>query len=303
MTDAPAKSTNDSQANFKADGWYREESSCWPGQAMSLKVKSVKADRQTDFQHFTVFENDGPWGNVMTLDGAIQLTDKDEFVYHEMMAHVPLCCHPNPKHVLIIGGGDGGVMREVLKHPSVERCDLVDIDAVVIEESKKHFPQIACSFADKKANAIVGDGAAFVKDKTEEYDCIIVDSSDPDGPASVLFGEEFYLNVKRALRPGGIVCSQGESVWLHLELIQRLATFFRTTIGFHQTNYGMIYIPTYPCGSIGCLVGSKSADVPITKPCRELPDEVKASLKYYSKAMHEGAFALPTFAAQLNKQQ
>lgn len=273
----------------------------WPGQAQSLKVKEVLVNDRSEFQDVSVFQNDGPWGKVLTLDGAIQVTEKDEFVYHEMMSHVPLCCHPEPKHVLIVGGGDGGVMREVFKHPSVEKCDLVDIDGRVIEESKIHFPEIACSFADARANTVVGDGAAWVKDKTECYDVIIVDSSDPEGPASVLFGEEFYKNVLRALRPGGIVCSQGESIWLHLGLIERLSSFLKGTIGFAQTKYGMIYIPTYPCGSIGCLVSAKTAGSDVTKPMRELPKEVADKLKYYSSGVHQAAFVLPRFAAHLNE--
>lgn len=282
------------------DGWFREESPMWPGQALSLKVKKVMVDGESEFQHVSVFENDGPWGNILTLDGCVQCTDKDEFVYQEMMAHVPLCCHPNPQNVLIIGGGDGGVMREVLKHESVEKCTLVDIDGRVIEESKKYFPQMASSFFHPKAETIVGDGAGFVKGKTEVWDVIIVDSSDPEGPASVLFGEEFYTNVKRALKPGGIICAQGECVWLHLKLIEDLAKFFREKIGFAQTQYGMIYIPTYPCGSIGCLVAAKDPGTDVTQPVRQLTSSVIASCKYYDEHMHRAAFVLPRFARHLN---
>lgn len=283
------------------DGWFLEESTMWPGQAMAYKVKQVEHLEKTKFQDLAVFENDGPWGTVLTLDGAVQVTDKDEFVYHEMMAHVPLSVHPNPKTVLIIGGGDGGVMREVLKHPSVERCDLVDIDGSVIEQSKKYFPQIAVSFQNPKANVTVGDGLAFVATKTEEYDVIIVDSSDPEGPASVLFGAEFYNNVKKALKPQGIVCSQGESVWLHKPIIERMTTFLKKDIQFDAVKYGMIYIPSYPCGSIGCLVASKGF-TQITAPLNpvEAQDFAK-DLKYYDSAMHTASFALPRFAADLNQ--
>jgi spermidine synthase len=288
---------------IQADGWFREESSMWPGQALSLKVDKVLFDGQSDYQRLTIFKSseEGKWGNVMVLDGAVQLTDRDEFVYHEMMAHVPLCAHPNPKTVLIIGGGDGGVMREVLKHEEVERCDLVDIDGLVIEQSKVHFPNVAESFFHPKANTTVGDGAAFVKGKESEYDVIIVDSSDPEGPASVLFGEEFYSNVKRCLKPGGIVCSQGESAWLHLHLIEKMTTFLRNDINFASVRYGMIYIPTYPCGSIGCLMAAKDADTDVTKPIRELPQAVQDKLKYYTPELHRGAFALPAFAKKLNQ--
>lgn len=282
------------------NGWFLEASTMWPGQAMAYKVKNVEYCVKTEFQDLGVFENDGPWGTVMTLDGAVQVTDKDEFVYHEMMAHVPLSVHPNPKTVLIIGGGDGGVMREVLKHPNVERCDLVDIDGAVIEQSKKYFPQIAVSFQNPKANATVGDGLAFVATKTEEYDVIIVDSSDPEGPASVLFGAEFYNNVKRALKPQGIVCSQGECIWLHKPIIERMTNFLKKDIQFDSVKYGMIYIPSYPCGSIGCLIAAKGFDQ-ITTPLNPVEKQDFAKdLKYYDSSVHTAAFALPRFAAELN---
>lgn len=288
---------------MQPDGWFREESTMWPGQALSLKVDKVLFDGQSDYQRLTIFKSssEGPWGNVMVLDGAVQLTDRDEFVYHEMMAHVPLCAHKAPRTVLIIGGGDGGVMREVLKHEEVERCDLVDIDGLVIEQSKAHFPQVAGSFAHPKANAIVGDGAAFVQGKENMYDVIIVDSSDPEGPASVLFGEEFYSNVKKCLKPGGIVCSQGESAWLHLPLIETMTTFLRNDIQFASVRYGMIYIPTYPCGSIGCLMAAKDDETDLTKPSRALASDVQDALKYYTPQMHSAAFALPAFAKKLNQ--
>lgn len=286
---------------LQQDGWFREESPMWPGQAMSLQAGAVLYDAPTEFQRLSVFENaNGPWGRVLVLDGAIQLTDKDEFVYHEMMAHVPLALHPDPRRVLIIGGGDGGVMREVLKHPSVESCDLVDIDGAVIEQSKVFFPQVAVSFSNPKANAIVGDGAAFVKDKENVYDVIIIDSSDPEGPASVLFGAEFYGNVKRALRPGGIVCSQGESAWIHKPIIEKMIKFLRNDVGFATVQYGMIYIPTYPCGSIGCLISSKEA-IDVAVPKRPVESaEFAAGLKYYDSRVHAAAFVLPRFAADLN---
>jgi spermidine synthase len=298
-------SVSTQKAKFGADGWFHEESVCWPGQAMSLKVKSVLLDKQTQFQHLTVFENDGPWGRVMTLDGAIQLTDKDEFVYHECMAHVPLCAHPKPRHVLIIGGGDGGVLREVLRHECVERCDLVDIDGDVIEASKAFFPAIAAGFASPRAKATVGDGAAFVASApAESYDVVIVDSSDPEGPASALFGSAFYRDVFRILRPGGVVCSQGESMWLHADLIQRmLAMLVSADVGFADARYGLVYIPTYPCGSIGSLLGAKAfaegggAALDVRRPVRCFEPRVQSELKYYTPELHAASFALPQFAA------
>lgn len=282
----------------------------WPGQAQGLKVEKVLYDQPGEFQHLTVFESDpkGPWGTVMTLDGAIQFTDYDEFVYHEMLANLSLTTHAKPERVLIIGGGDGGVIREVLRHKDadkgiVQSVELVDIDGAVIEQSKIHFPQISCGFADPCVKAIVGDGAAFVKAaKDNSYDVIIIDTTDPEGPASELFGAEFYANIMRILRPGGIVCNQGESVWLHRPLIERMMSFLKKEVGFASVKYAMIYIPTYPCGSIGTLVCAKSAETNVTVPQRPVESLGFAKdLKYYSSDMHKAAFVLPRFAAYLNE--
>jgi len=282
----------------------------WPGQAQGLKVEKVLYDAATEFQHLTVFESDpaGPWGTVMTLDGAIQFTDYDEFVYHEMLANLSLTCHKKPERVLVIGGGDGGVVREVLRHQCakegiVSAVELVDIDGAVIEQSKLHFPQIACGFSNPSVTTKVGDGCAFVRDAADStYDVIIIDTTDPEGPASELFGAEFYRNILRILRPGGIVCNQGESVWLHRPLIEKMMSFLKTEIGFAMVKYAMIYIPTYPCGSIGTLICSKSAGVDVTQPIRPVEElGFAAELKYYSTDMHKAAFVLPRFAAYLNE--
>eukprot|EP00796_Vickermania_ingenoplastis_P009088 gene9088-6381_t len=290
------------------DGWFREESSMWPGQAQGLKVDKVLFDEKTKFQHLTVFESDpkGPWGTVMTLDGAIQFTDYDEFVYHEMLANLSLCCHKKPEKVLILGGGDGGVVREVLRHRTsdelVKCVELCDIDGEVITQSKIHFPQIACGYNDPSVKVTVGDAVAYVKEaKDNEYDVIIIDTTDPEGPASELFGADFYKNVLRILRPGGIVCNQGESVWLHRPLIENMMKFLKE-VGFATVKYAMIYIPTYPCGSIGTLVCAKDASTNLLEPVRPVETmEFSKGLKYYSTAMHKAAFVLPRFAAYLNE--
>lgn len=291
------------------DGWFREESSMWPGQGQGLKVDKVLFDGKTEFQHLTVFESDpkGPWGTVMTLDGAIQFTDYDEFCYHEMLANLSLCCHKKPEKVLILGGGDGGVLREVLRHKTadgiIQSVELCDIDGEVVNQSKIHFPQIACGLSHPCVKVTVGDGVAYVKNaKDNEYDIIIIDTTDPEGPASELFGAEFYKNVMRILRPGGIVCNQGESVWLHRPLIEKMMKFMKESVGFATVKYAMIYIPTYPCGSIGTLVCAKDASTNVLEPIR--PVEVLGfadQLKYYSTEMHRAAFVLPRFAGYLNE--
>jgi spermidine synthase len=289
-----------------ADGWYRETSTMWPGQAMAYKVEAVLHREQTQFQDLAILKTDA-WGSMMTLDGAVQLTDRDEFVYHEMMAHLAMRAHGNPRHVLIIGGGDGGVLREVLKYTSVELCTLVDIDGAVIEAAKKYFPNVSCGFADARARTIVGDGAAFVANSpADAYDVIICDSSDPEGPASALFGKEFYAGVLRALRRDGVVCSQGESIWLHEKLIASMASMMRgSEVGFAVVQYAMIYIPSYPCGSIGALMGRKESTrsmsaAPGAPLSVCLRDGEAERLRYYSPEMHEAAFTLPAFAAYIN---
>lgn len=292
-----------------SDGWFREESSMWPGQGQGLKVEKVLFDEKTEFQHLSVFESDskGPWGTVMTLDGAIQFTDYDEFVYHEMLANISLCCHKKPEKILILGGGDGGVLREVLRHKTaegnVQSVDLCDIDGEVVKQSKIFFPQIACGLSNSCVKVTIGDAVDYTqKANDNEYDIIIIDTTDPEGPASQLFGADFYKNILRILRPDGIVCNQGESIWLHRPLIEKMMKFMKEDVGFSTVKYAMIYTPAYPCGSIGTLVCTKDASINVLEPvrCVETLGFAK-DLKYYSTEMHKSAFVLPRFAAHLNE--
>jgi spermidine synthase len=265
----------------------------WPGQAQSLAVDEVVWDKKSEFQDVLVMKTKA-WGTVFCLDGAIQVTDLDECSYHENMAHIPCCAHrTGPKDVLIIGGGDGGVMREVLRHPTVQSVTLVDIDGMVPEIAKKFYPKLACSFDDPRAKPIVGDGFAFMEGKVEEFDVVIVDSSDPEGPASTLFGKEFYERCRKALRPGGILVTQGENIWLHLKLIKDMYEFIKT-VGFKSVEYTVIQMPSYPNGSIGFFVCTD--DGPCNAPRRSLPAEEAEKLRYYDEQMHHAAFALPLFA-------
>mmetsp|Transcript_6151 Transcript_6151/g.22621 ORF Transcript_6151/g.22621 Transcript_6151/m.22621 type:complete len:244 (-) Transcript_6151:2329-3060(-) len=197
-------------------GWFAELSELWPGQAMNLKVKEVLHSERTKFQDLIVFESDA-FGRVLVLDGVIQLTERDECAYQEMIAHLPLCALKSaPKKVLVVGGGDGGVLRELSRYDSLEHIDICEIDEGVINAAKKYFPKVACGFEDPRVHVHIADGVAFVKQQTAEYDAIIVDSSDPIGPAQALFERPFYTYMHNALKPGGVVCTQGESVWLHM---------------------------------------------------------------------------------------
>ena len=190
------------------DGWFREISHMWPGQAMTLKVNQVLHHEKSKYQDVLIFES-SDYGMVLVLDNVIQCTERDEFSYQEMITHLGMFAHPNPKKVLVIGGGDGGVLREVVKHECVEEATLVDIDEAVIRLSKKYLPGMSVGFQHPKVKVHVGDGFEWLKDKQGEYDVIITDSSDPDGPAEALFEAAYFELLNNALREGGVITTQG----------------------------------------------------------------------------------------------
>jgi spermidine synthase len=239
------------------------------------------------------------FGNVLVLDGVIQLTDRDEAAYQEMIAHLPLYSHANPEHVLIIGGGDGGVIREVVKHSSVKSITICEIDQVVIDAGKKYFPSVASAWADPRVTLHCGDGAVFLAkpENLGKYDVIITDSSDPVGPAASLFESPFYQAMNNALKDGGKVCTQAESMWLHLDLISKLVKDSSHT--FANVEYATTQIPTYPAGQIGLLLCSKQTTgkkaPTCVKPARKVTSKDADNFKYYTSALHEAAFVLPRF--------
>lgn len=276
-------------------GWFSELSELWPGQCMSLQIEEVLYHEKSDCQDVMVLKSK-TYGKVLVLDGVIQCTERDEFSYQEMIAHLPLNCHPCPKKVLVIGGGDGGVLREIVKHPLVETVDLCEIDKKVVEVSKKYLPQLACGFSSPKCNIHFADGFKFMADHRNEYDVIITDSSDPIGPASSLFEQSYYELMKKALRPNGIICNQGECVWLHLDLIKSMKNFCQKL--YPVVEYCYTTIPTYPSGQIGFLICSTNPDSNLKEPVREFSREEikKLGLRYYNSDIHRAAFVLPEFA-------
>ncbi|KAH9850886.1 saccharopine dehydrogenase [Lenzites betulinus] len=275
------------------DGWFREISSQWPGQAMTLKVNRILHVEKSLYQDVLVFESD-TYGNVLVLDGVIQCTERDEFSYQEMIAHLPLASHPNPKKVLVIGGGDGGVVREVLKHDTVEEVVLCDIDEAVIRVSKQFLPHMSSLLNDPRVTVYVGDGFKFLADNTSTYDVIVTDSSDPVGPAASLFQKPYFELLRDALTPGGHISTQGECLWIHLDLIQDLLKTTREL--FPVAEYAYTTIPTYPSGQIGFMVCSKEAGRDLSKPLRAVPNT-----RYYNADVHKAAFVLPEFGRSLLK--
>lgn len=237
------------------------------------------------------------YGKVLVLDGVIQVTERDQFAYAEMITHLPLFAHKNPEHVLLIGGGDGAVLCEIVKHKSVKSVTICEIDEMVIDMSKRFYPQYADIWKHPKLKVHVGDGAAFLDSHKKNFDVVIVDSSDPVGPAEVLFQKKFFKSCKRALRSGGILCTQGECMWLHVNIISAVLKVNRELFPTVEYAYGTI--PTYPSGQIGYVLCCKDADNKVNKPKRSvkkaLGKKKAASLQYYTTDIHGAAFVLPSF--------
>lgn len=258
---------------------------------MTLKVQKILHVERSLYQDVLVFESE-TYGNVLVLDGAIQCTERDEFSYQEMIAHIPLASHPNPERVLVIGGGDGGVVREVLKHDGVKQVVLCDIDEAVIRVSRQFLPHMSSLLDDPRVTVHIGDGFKFLAENTSTYDVIITDSSDPVGPAQSLFQKPYFELLHAALTPGGHISTQGECLWLHLPLIKELIE----TTGkiFAVAEYAFTTIPTYPSGQIGFLVCSKQAGRNLKEPLRKV-----SQTRYYNDQVHRAAFVLPEFARAL----
>ncbi|WMV28697.1 hypothetical protein MTR67_022082 [Solanum verrucosum] len=284
-------------------GWFSEISPLWPGEAHSLKVEKILFQGKSDYQNVLVFQS-STYGKVLVLDGVIQLTERDECAYQEMITHLPLCSIPNPKTVLVIGGGDGGVLREVSRHSSVEQIDICEIDKMVVEVAKQFFPDVAVGYEDPRVNLHIGDGVAFLKNvPAGTYDAVIVDSSDPIGPAQELFEMPFFESIAKALRPGGVVATQAESIWLHMHIIEEIVANCRQ-IFKGSVNYAWTTVPTYPSGMIGfMLCSTEGPAVDFKNPINPIDDESPVKtiepLKFYNSEIHQASFCLPSFAKRV----
>lgn len=288
-------------ANTIMNGWFSEVNDQWPGLACSLEIDTMLLDEKSEYQHVQVFKSK-TWGNVLVLDGVIQLTERDEASYQEMIAHLPLYSHPNPESVLVIGGGDGGVIREICKHSAVKSVVICEIDQVVIDAGKKFFPSVASAWDDPRVTLYTGDGAVFMQKPENEgkFDVIITDSSDPVGPAQSLFESPFYQAMNKALKPGGKICTQAESMWLNLDLIYKLVKDAMDI--YANAEYATTQTPTYPGGQIGFLLcskaGGKKGKTTCVEPVRVPKPEEEELYKYYTPELHRAAFLLPAFCAR-----
>ncbi len=270
--------------------WFTEEQTS--NLRFSCKIYKTLHREKSQYQDISVIETH-QFGKMLVIDGTVQTTEGDEFVYHEMLVHVPMFTHDNPEKVLVIGGGDGGSIKEILKHPNVKKIVLVEIDERVVQVSKKYLPEISYGINDPKVDVVFADGIQYVKENKNEFDVILIDSTDPVGPAVGLFSKEFYSAVFACLKQDGIMCAQTESPFLNSSLIGKIYKDIHSI--FPITKLFLASIPTYPSGLWSFTIGSKKYN-PL-----EITWENKHDIKtkYYSKALHQAAFVLPAFVEKL----
>lgn len=274
----------------------------YDGYGQRFRMDKLLHEVRTEHQHLVIFENPR-MGRVMALDGVIQTTEADEFIYHEMLTHVPILAHGLARRVLIIGGGDGGMLREVCKHHGVEHITMVEIDATVVEMCKEYLPNHSKgSFDDPRLNLVIDDGMRFVATCADKFDVIISDSTDPIGPGEVLFSENFYQACRRCLNDGGILVTQNGTPFMQLSEVQTTAGRMHGL--FSDWHFYMAAVPTYIGGSMTFAWGSTNSDY------RKLPlDTLRQRFagsgivtRYYNPEIHIGAFALPQYVLQaINK--
>lgn len=274
--------------------WYTEKHSENVG--ITMKVSKTLFSGESEFQKLEIVET-LDYGKMMLLDGLVMVTERDEFVYHDMIVHPALFTHPAPKKVLVIGGGDGGSIREIMKHPGVEQAILCEIDGLVIEKSIEFLPSMACEIDgnNPRVKLHVDDGLAYIRDHQDEFDVILVDSTDPIGPAVGLFEEDFYRLVFGALKKDGIMVAQSESPFYHAEIQKSMYRNLRAV--FPIVEMYQAFIPTYPSGFWSFAFASKQYH-PVKDYDRERVVSRDFYTRYYNEDLHLGAFMLPTFARE-----
>ena len=278
---------------FVNKDWFTEVAS-EAGSAFSLGIRRKVHEERTEFQKIEVWETTH-WGNLMAIDGFVMLSTRDNFLYHEMMAHVPMFTHLDPRHVLIIGGGDCGTLREVLRHETVEKAWQVDIDEGVTRASERFFPELCESNGDPRAELHFADGIQWVRDgEAESVDLVIVDSTDPIGPAKGLFTEAFYKDCLKMLRPGGLIVQQSESPLLHLRILKEMHKAMRDA-GYADARSYQFPQPVYPSGWWSATMARKGRAIDSFRESGALAAPEKFGTKYYTADVHKAAFARPAF--------
>ncbi|TGE35012.1 polyamine aminopropyltransferase [Desulfosporosinus fructosivorans] len=275
--------------------WYTEQHTA--NVRFSIKVDKPLYTGQSEFQRIDVF-NSHEFGNFFTLDGLMMVTEKDEFIYHDMIVHVPMATNPKIKNVLVIGAGDGGTVRELTRYSTLEHIDMVEIDKMVVDVCREYLPQTACKLDDPRVKIYFEDGLKFVRSKENVYDLIIVDSTDPFGPGEGLFTREFYGNCFKALKEDGILVNQHESPYYgeYAKSMQRAHKRIREF--FPVCRVYQAHIPTYPSGHWLFGFASKKFD-PLTDIDEQAWNSLGLKTKYYNTEIHKGCFALPSYVKDL----
>ena len=292
--------TNQTSEFQKNEQWYSE--TLYDEWQQRVRIDRVIMEEHSSVQDLVVFEN-ARFGTVLALDGIVQTTQADEFVYHEMLAHVPLIAHGKPEQVLIIGGGDGGMLREVSRHKNIQRIVMVEIDGSVVEFSKKYLPTLSNgAFDDSRFQLIIADGAKFVKETQDRFDVIICDSTDPIGPAEVLFTKEFYGDCKNILKKGGIFVNQNGVPFLQSSEVQN--TYERRKPFFTDTSFYVAAVPTYVGGlmAFGWATDEMSYRDLSLEELQHRIQKIEGKLHYYNAEIHKASFALPNYVKDKFKQ-
>lgn len=280
----------------KANVWFTDHHT--ENLTLSFRVKGFLWSEKNKYQRIDVLET-YEYGRILVLDGLIQLTERDEFIYHEMLVHPAMMTHPKPESVLIVGGGDGGAAREVLRHPTVRRVVQAELDERVVEVSKRFFPQLAASYSDPRHELVIADGYEFMGQTEERFDVVIVDSTDPVGEARKLFTRDFYSRVKGVLAQGGIAVSQAETPFLYPQITKGLYDVFKSV--FRHVKLYLAFTPTYQSGMWGFVMGSDSpleVDRGLLER-RYAERGLGGSLKFYNPGVHLGLAELPNFLRDL----
>ena len=275
--------------------WYTEEHS--ENVRFSIRVEEQLYSAQSPFQRIDVF-NSKEFGRFFTLDGLMMVTEKDEFIYHDMITHVAMATNPEIKKVLVIGAGDGGTVRELTRYNTIEHIDMVEIDKMVVDACIKYLPQTASKLNDERVSLIFEDGLKFVRTKTNEYDLIIVDSTDPFGPGEGLFTKEFYGNCFNALKEDGILVNQHETPYYESYAKSMQRAHKRIREFFPICKVYQAHIPTYPSGHWLFGFASKKYD-PVKDLNADEWNKLGLKTKYYNTEIHKGAFALPNYVIEL----
>ena len=279
------------------DFWFSEQQTA--DVKLSIRVNRQLYSDQSDFQRIDIFESP-EFGRFLTLDGYMMMTERDEFIYHEMITHIPMAVHPNVKKVLVIGGGDGGVVRELIRYPDIEVIDMVEIDEMVVTVCKEYLPSTTCGLDDQRVTIYYEDGLRFIRRCENRYDLIIVDSTDPIGPGEGLFTREFYGNCFKALTADGIMVNQHESPFYAEDALACQRAHKRIIESFPISRVYQAHVPTYPSGHWLFGFAAKKYH-PLYDLDEKRWNERGLSTNYYTTTLHKGAFYLPAYVERMLK--